>query len=458
MNSNRRPHANDASARHARRVQAMLWFGACMLTVMGTGWTLFFANSGIWFLALMQFSMLLTGLTVGTLTYCKRTRVAFYLLILGAYVFITGIAWVMDIPSAQAPRTTHLFLLVLGLAAQLFLRDEPAYYRLPIVGGCLITCVFLASTTTGMVSPYALPDQVRIMGSWVNAGAAIVGMFVLMQLIVSDLSNTSTLEADLRKGLQRGEFHLLYQPQVTSHGQVFGAEALLRWHHPKRGLVSPDEFIPVAERTGLIIPLGTWVLGTACTQLADWSRQPDMAHLTLAVNVSAHQFGQANFVEQVQTTAGRTGANPQLLKVELTESMLAHDIEDIILKMHALKGIGVGTSLDDFGTGYSSLSYLKRLPLDQLKIDQSFVRDVMAHGNDASIAKTIIHLGRDLNFTVIAEGVETTEQRDFLMAHDCNRFQGYLFSKPIPADQFAQFVRQAHTTAQTPLKVPARPA
>ena len=443
MDSTAPSHANDSSARHRRRVRAMLWFGAGMLSIMGAGWTLFFANVGARPLAIMEVAMLLSGLAVGALTYYRRTRLAFYLLILSAYVFITGIAWVMDVPSLEAPRTTHLFLLVLGLAAQLFLRDEPSYLRLPVVGGCLLTCVFLASTTAGMVSSYALPDSTRILGSWVNAGSAIVGMFVLMQLIVSDLADTSSLETDLRKGLQRGEFYLLYQPQVTSQGHVFGAEALLRWQHPKRGLISPAEFIPVAEQTGLITPLGNWVLGTACTQLSEWSQQPHMAHLTLAVNVSAHQFGQANFVEQVQTTAARTGANPRMLKVELTESMLAHDIEDIILKMHALKEIGVGTSLDDFGTGYSSLSYLKRLPLDQLKIDQSFVRDVMANGNDASIAKTIINLGKDLHFTVIAEGVETAGQRDFLMANDCHRFQGYLFSKPITAPQLSQFVTQS---------------
>jgi EAL domain-containing protein (putative c-di-GMP-specific phosphodiesterase class I) len=444
MDSTAPPQAHDSSARHRRRVRAMLWFGAGMLTTMGAGWTLFFINLGVRPLATMEVGMTLTGLCVGALTYLKRTRVAFYLLFLGAYVFITGIAWVMDVPSLAAPRTTHLYLLVLGLAAQLFLRDEPAYLRLPVVGGCLITCVFLASTTSGMVSDYVLPDSTRIMGSWVNAGGAIVGMFVLMQLIVSDLADTSSLEADLRKGLLRGEFFMLYQPQVTSQGHVFGAEALLRWQHPKRGLVSPGEFIPVAEQSGLIIPLGNWVLGTACSQLVEWSKQPHMAHMTLAVNVSAHQFGQANFVEQVQTAAARTGANPKMLKVELTESMLAHDIEDIIAKMHALKDIGVGTSLDDFGTGYSSLSYLKRLPLDQLKIDQSFVRDVMANGSDASIARTIINLGKDLHFTVIAEGVETEGQRDFLMANDCHRFQGYLYSKPVPATQLAQFVGRAH--------------
>ena len=195
------PRANDDGARHRRRVRAMLWFGAYMLTLMGAGWTLFFLHLGVKSLALMEAVMFLTGLGVGALTYTKRTRLAFYLLILGAYTMVTGISWVMDVPTLAAPRTTHLFLLVLGLAAQLFLRDEPSYFRLPVVGGCLLTCVFLASITTGMESSYALPDSTRVMGSWVNAGAALVGMFVLMQLIVSDLTDTSSLEADLRKGL-----------------------------------------------------------------------------------------------------------------------------------------------------------------------------------------------------------------------------------------------------------------
>ena len=434
----------DLGARHRRRVRATLWFGAVYLSLQGIGWAVFFVIRGDWPLVLIDVAVLLSGIGVGILTHHRRTRLAFYLFLLAGFAVVCWSSLVNDIPSAQVPRATHLYLLVLGLAANLFLRDDPPFIRRSVVGICLLAFVALASTSSGLETPFAMPDTVRWLGTWVHAALATTAMYVLMQFMMSDLIAGSSLEADLRKGLQRGEFFLLYQPQVTSDGQAFGAEALVRWRHPTRGLVSPGEFIGVAEQTGLIIPLGTWVLGTACTQLAAWAHQPAMAHLTLAVNVSAHQFGQANFVEQVQATTSRTGANPKLLKVELTESMLAHDIEDIIQKMHALRAIGVGTSLDDFGTGYSSLTYLKRLPLDQLKIDQSFVRDVMTNDNDASIAKTIINLGKDLHFTVIAEGVETPDQRDFLIANDCHRFQGFLYSKPVSAQQLAQFVNPAH--------------
>ncbi|MDP2785065.1 MAG: EAL domain-containing protein [Sulfurimicrobium sp.] len=249
----------------------------------------------------------------------------------------------------------------------------------------------------------------------------------------------AAMEADLRHGLENREFFLHYQPQVDGHGHMFGAEALLRWQHPRRGPVSPAEFIPLAEETGLILPIGDWVLNTACTQLVAWGTRPEMAHLTLAVNVSARQFRHADFVEQVLAVLHHTGADPRKLKLELTESLLLDDVEDIIAKMTALKAHGVGFSLDDFGTGYSSLSYLKRLPLDQLKIDQSFVRDVLTDPDDAAIARTIVALAQSLRLDVIAEGVETEEQRDFLERNGCHAYQGYLFSRPLPLEAFERF-------------------
>lgn len=251
----------------------------------------------------------------------------------------------------------------------------------------------------------------------------------------------AALEKDLREGIQEKQFSLHYQAQVVDDGRPTGAEVLLRWKHPLRGMVSPADFIPLAEETGLILPLGHWVLHTACAQLADWANRPDMAHLTVAVNVSVHQFRQADFVDQVLKIIQDTGANPHRLKLELTESMLASNMEDIIGKMHRLKAKGVGFSLDDFGTGYSSLSYLKRLPLDQLKIDQSFVSDVLSNPNNAAIAKTIVALGQSLGLGVIAEGVETAEQRNFLAAAGCHAYQGYLFSRPLPLEGFEKFVR-----------------
>ena len=208
----------------------------------------------------------------------------------------------------------------------------------------------------------------------------------------------------------------------------------------KRGLVSPLDFIPLAEETGVIVALGHWVLETACKQLAQWASQPAMAHLTLAVNVSVRQFNQPEFVAQVLATIERTGVNPQRLKFELTESLLVDNVQQIIEKMSALKAVGLAFSLDDFGTGYSSLSYLKRLPLDQLKIDQSFVRDILIDSNDAVIAKTVVLLGQSLGLSVIAEGVETKEQRDFLTRSGCHIYQGYFFSRPVSVSDFEKFV------------------
>jgi EAL domain-containing protein (putative c-di-GMP-specific phosphodiesterase class I) len=238
------------------------------------------------------------------------------------------------------------------------------------------------------------------------------------------------------------QFSLHYQAQVTGNGRITGAEALLRWQHPRRGMVPPNEFIPLAEESGVILPLGHWVMETACIQLARWATRPEMAHLTLAVNVSAHQFRQPDFVNQVLAVIKNAGANPGRLKLELTESLLVDNVEEIIDKMFALKAKGVGFSLDDFGTGYSSLSYLKRLPLDQLKIDQSFVHDVLTDPNDAAIAKTIVALAQSLGLDVIAEGVESEAQRDFLASSGCDAYQGYFFSRPLPLDQFEAFLER----------------
>nr|MDH4451243.1 EAL domain-containing protein [Rhodoferax sp.] len=235
----------------------------------------------------------------------------------------------------------------------------------------------------------------------------------------SMLAVRTEMEADLRLALQRQELELYYQVVVDARSAVVGVEALLRWQHPQRGWVSPLEFVPLAEQTGLIIPLGQWVLHTACAQMAQWAKTADCAHLTVAVNVSARQFRSADFVEQVRAALRRTGADPRMLKLELTESLLVSDAQDAIHKMDALQSLGVRFALDDFGTGYSSLAYLKTLPLQQLKIDQSFVRDVLTDANDAAIASTVLALGKSLGLDVVAEGVETEGQRQFLLEQGC---------------------------------------
>ena len=260
---------------------------------------------------------------------------------------------------------------------------------------------------------------------------------------MQDVINTRTvLVSELRKALENHQFHLYYQIQVDSSHRPFGAETLIRWIHPERGLISPAQFIPLAEETGLILPIGQWVLDTACAQLKEWENDALTRDLVLAVNVSARQFRQADFVAQVQATVQRHAINSKLLKLELTESLLVDNIEYIITTMNALHEIGVQFSLDDFGTGYSSLQYLKKLPLDQLKIDQSFVRDLATDNSDKAIVHTIIAMAQSLDLDVIAEGVETEEQRSLLLERGCTHFQGYLFSKPVPIEQFEALLRQ----------------
>jgi diguanylate cyclase (GGDEF)-like protein len=250
------------------------------------------------------------------------------------------------------------------------------------------------------------------------------------------LDKRSALENDLRQALERNELQLFYQPQVDVTGRVLGAEILLRWKHPQRHFISPADFIPLAEETGLIMPIGQWVMAGACQQIAAWADDPQMADLHLSVNVSSVQFRQDDFVDSVRVLLERYAIDSSRLKLELTETLILDDLESVIMKMQALKELGVSCSLDDFGTGYSSLSYLTRLPLDELKIDQSFVSSLPDNRNDAIIVQAIITMGQSLDLTVVAEGVETQAQRDFLEAHGCLVYQGYLYSRPVPLDDF----------------------
>jgi EAL domain-containing protein (putative c-di-GMP-specific phosphodiesterase class I) len=236
------------------------------------------------------------------------------------------------------------------------------------------------------------------------------------------VNTRAAMKDDISQAINARQFILFYQPQVAPNGLI-GAEALVRWKHPVRGIVPPYEFIPLAEETGLILPLGNLVLETACTQIAAWADRKVLGNVQIAVNISARQFA-------------RTGANPANLQLELTESMLANDMKDVIAKMTALRSHGLSLALDDFGTGYSSLSYLKHLPLDQLKIDRAFVQDILDDVASASIAQTVISLGRAMGLSVIAEGVETEAQREFLLSLGTHSFQGYLYSRPLPQDDF----------------------
>ncbi len=264
------------------------------------------------------------------------------------------------------------------------------------------------------------------------------------------LENTArlALAQDLRDAVLKQQFCVHYQAQFDRSNHVVGADALLRWQHPSRGWVSPREFIPKAERIGLILPIGLWVLESTCIQLALWSQRAETADLTVTVNVSDRQLAQCDFVDQVMATLTRTGVKPHLLRIEMKERALLADVEGVLAKMKALKDLGVGLSLDDFGKGYSSLTNLNRVPLDQIKIDQDFVRDILTNPDDAAVARMVVALAHNLEVAVIAEGVETEAQRDFLAGLGCHTYQGYLFSPALPADEFEDLVAGANLSSR----------
>ncbi|MGR9012681.1 MAG: EAL domain-containing protein [Gammaproteobacteria bacterium] len=269
-----------------------------------------------------------------------------------------------------------------------------------------------------------------------QAGRNVIRAFI--PEMQESLNLRASLESDLRSALDRNELSLHYQVQVNISGQPVGAEALIRWNHAVHGMISPAEFIPLAEETDLILSIGHWILKQGCETLVDWTKYPETRELKLAVNISTRQLSQADFVEQVRTILLETGANPARLKLEITESVILDNVEDTITKMHAIRDLGVSFSMDDFGTGYSSLSYLQKLPLEQLKIDQSFVKNMTASNNDSAIIRTILSLGKSLALNIIAEGVETEVQREHLTNYGCLIFQGYLFGRPVTAKQFKQ--------------------
>ncbi|MGB7519562.1 MAG: EAL domain-containing protein, partial [Spirulinaceae cyanobacterium] len=249
------------------------------------------------------------------------------------------------------------------------------------------------------------------------------------------------LEGSLYTALENSEFEIHYQPQVElKTGKIVGAEALLRWHHPELGSISPTEFIPIAEETGWIIPIGEWVLKKACQQLQKWTEE--VGSFRVAVNLSARQFSQESLRETIAQILQQTDIKPEFLELEITESLLMQDIDNAIITLRELRKLGITISIDDFGTGYSSLGYLKQFPFNNLKIDRCFVRNINLDDKDIAITKAIINMAHNLNLKVIAEGVETQEELDFLREHKCDEIQGYFFSRPVPAQELSSLIRE----------------
>ena len=436
-------------AKHLRRVALLLTVCGWLTAAMTLGWTLGLLHLIGWQAAMIPAPGVLAGLLAVWFAGRGRPYLGGAIQCGALYVVVCLTCAFLDQTTDQMPRTTHLFLVPLATGMYMGLRGSPKLWRHGIVAFIFLTFVVLACTALVGEPAHNLPDELRVIGGKANTVAAAVAMYLAMHIMQADVEARNAYEADLREAIRTGQLALHYQPQVDQDGQVLGAEALLRWPHPRRGMISPAEFIPLAEKTGLILPMGDWVLDTACGHLAELSSHPDTAHLTISVNISVHQVREPDFVVKAMAAIERHKVDPQRLKMELTESVFARDMDDLISKMKALKQYGVCFSLDDFGTGYSSLSYLKRLPLDQLKIDQAFVRDLLTQPRDLAIAKTIVDLGTSLSMAVMAEGVETREQLQILENMGCKQFQGYLFGKPMPLAALREQAAQA---------LPSRPA
>ena len=435
-------HAADLALVGQRRERRMRMLASMVMVLMGLLWGLFFSSRGYWAIVVMDITIILAGLAVFALTLRNRARAANLILFSALILIVVASTLLLDPPTLVAPRATHLYLLPVAVGALMAFRDEPLALRYGISLFSLLLFVALAASNWRPTDLYALPDDVRLIGSWLQGLVAMALFFGLLHILQTDTAERSELDRDLRAAVREQQFVLYYQPQLDDSGRVTGAELLIRWQHPQRGLLAPGEFIDHAENTGLIIPIGQWVLEQTAARLRQWQDDPLYRDLSLAVNISQKQFGQASFVAEILGLIERHGIDAQRLELELTETLIVRDMEDLTRKMTALVERGVRFSLDDFGTGFSSLSHLKRLPLSKLKIDRSFICDVLTDANSETIVRTVIALGQSMGMTVIAEGVETEAQRGFLADNGCLRYQGYLFGRPMPLADFCAFVQR----------------
>jgi EAL domain-containing protein (putative c-di-GMP-specific phosphodiesterase class I) len=423
---------------HSSRLVLAYQTGSLVVLGLTSIWAVVFLIMNWWALAALEASIAVVSLLSWRLSTTGRISTA-VLLTQSAFIFaVMLLCLLFDVPNATVPRVTHLFLPVLALFGYVSYRRERSRIQLVLIGICLAGFVIFSSTSIALPFAQPIPDSVRVFGAWANASVATVMAASSIYVIQLQLQRSGALGRELQRALWKNEFELFYQPQVDRSGSAVGAEALIRWKHPRRGYVAPGEFIPEAEQSSLAIDIGAWVLETACTTLRRWARDPSTDHLTLSVNVSSTQFMDDAFVPTVLALVDRSGIDPKLLTLELTEHVMVANTQVVAAKMQALRAAGIAIALDDFGTGYSSLEYLHALPLNQLKVDRSFVKAATESARSATLVRNIVHLARDLDISVVAEGVETAEQFALLLGSGCTEFQGYLFSRPVPLDQFEQ--------------------
>ncbi|WP_417434222.1 putative bifunctional diguanylate cyclase/phosphodiesterase [Hoeflea sp.] len=442
---------------YSKRMVVAFRYGSLAFAGIGAAWAVIFAAIGWWSVVALDIAIIVSGLTIYVLI--RRGHLASGILATQAswmaIVIIMGL--LLDVPTAEAPRVSHLYLLVVAALGYLNYQREKSRAQLALIGLCLLAFIVLASAQLDSAYVVVMPDWLRSGGTWANTILATILLAVCIHAMQAEFTRKDKFSRDLMAALWNEEFELVYQPQVDLSQNTIGAEALLRWNSPKRGPVSPLEFIPQAEELGLMTAIGGWVLETGCRTLADWGKNPQFRHLSLSVNVSASQLMAEDFEATVRDTLVKTGANPRQLILELTESVLVTDIELVIDRLNALREMGIVIALDDFGTGYSSLSYLRRLPIDQIKIDRSFVQDAVTSPASATLVKNVVVMSRDLGHTVLAEGVETMEQHLLLARFGCVQFQGYFYGKPMALADFGQRIGdEAESAAHAPGQVLSR--
>lgn len=414
------------------------WLGLAL----ATGWFVFFALTERWNIAI---SLLVLGVAViPCWLICLTGHFSCGLILaqIACTVFVCWYSLFIDVQDAVVPRTTHLYLLVIVFVGYMNFQRQQSLLQFLAISAGLMAFVFLCASATSLPFSSPLSQDVRSVSAWFN-GIFATGMLCGGVAAMQAQFRSQTKNAlELRSALSNGQFELFYQAQVRSDGSLVGAEALLRWNHPKRGYISPAEFIPLAQRTGFMPTIGEWVIVEACRTLARWRENASTRHLTLSVNVTADHFLDGGFSAQLLEAVSSHDVESRLLKLELTESVFLSDIEAAIAKMKLLHRAGFTISLDDFGTGYSSLSYLRQLPLKQLKIDRSFVKGVSESGRLSAITKNIVRMGHDLSLEVLAEGVETEAELRMMLSYGCELFQGYFFARPTPLEEFEQYAAE----------------
>ncbi|MBV8380306.1 MAG: EAL domain-containing protein [Paucibacter sp.] len=426
----------------ARR-ERLLSVGSVVLLSLSSFWALAFLWLGLPSRSIYNLPGVALALLIMSSLRARWHRIASLLFVLAGTLAVALTTLFVDVPTLLVPRSIPLYLMPLSTLTLFLMRHERWPLRVPMVCLQLVLFCGLAVNSGTYHQINLLSDGQRLAAAVGTALCAFLLQWWVVQVIMSEVRARSAMEFEFARAVAEGHLGFHLQAQCDVQGRVIGAEALMRWTHPQQGPIAPTEFIAMAERSGLIVPAGERILREVCALLARWRNDPDLATLSIAVNLSAAQLFQdglpVRLLERVPEMRGMGGR----LKLELTESIFVQDVAVVRSLLEDFRHEGIRIALDDFGTGFSSLTYLRRLPLDQLKVDKSFVCDVLEDSHAAKIAQTIVQLGRDLHLEVVAEGVETDAQRDMLQDMGCHAFQGYLFARPMPVEAF-----EAHARAQ----------